>query len=425
MRNVKRINYLSYIAAGVILALALAGSFTLGFFARQWSLSETARDTLNVLEVIEKNYVGDFDADEFIRSAVNGSLDRYSAYYTPVEYDEVNLHRSGISQGRVGINFYGGSNVIYSVTGNSPAERSGITEGGAVVGIKLSEEADYTPVSVYSDFAAVYDTAQKGEAMYLLINYGGTAASFVTSKDDFIESYVWYQNSAESYNFEYNNGKWELAEREKPLKSHVNEGYAYIKLSSFNGAAAVQTEMALEKMRSDGIKKLVLDLRNNGGGYMDILVEIAGRLIPGNDKQVVSSVVYKSGAKYEFSTNNNHYGKYGFEKIVLLGNENTASASEALIGAVLDYDSFYGKNIARVIVSGNAAGSFRTYGKGIMQTTFELSGGRAIKLTTAKIYWPTSGNCIHGKGVTPEIDARVTGVMPVTGADAELEAAMN
>ena len=426
MENEKSENrLLTRVLAGILCAFALVGAFVLGFFSRQWTLPKAVREAQNVLEIIEKNYVGDFDEDEFIRSAVQGSLDRYSAYYTPSDYSQVTLHREGVSQGVIGVSFYSDSNVIYSVSGNSPAERAGISDGGKVVGIKLSAEGEYAPVGSYSEFYSVYAQARRGETFYLKIEYGGEVKEFAVAKGNYIESYVWYQDENGSYNCALDGKEWKLVEREKPLKSHINEGFAYIKLSSFNGAAAEQMELALGKMKENGIKKLVLDLRNNGGGYMDILIEIAGRLIPGKAKQVVSSVVYKSGAKYEFSTTANHYDEYGFERISVLGNEGTASASEALIGAILDYDATNNKNIVRVIVSKASDGTFRTYGKGIMQTTFELAGGSAIKLTTAKIYWPTSGVCIHGTGVTPDTDSRVTGVAPVSGTDAELEAAMN
>ena len=207
---------------GIICGILAAGMFTLGFFTREWSLSKAVREAKNVLDVKEKNYVGDFDEDQFIASAVAGSLDRYSAYYTPVEYDEVNLRREGISQGVIGISLYSGTNTIARVSGNSPAERAGITEGGSIVGIKLSEEAGYSAVSDSDSFYAVYDNAKKGEPIFLKISYGEDTEEYTVKRGDYTESYVWYQNSSASYNFTLEGGEWKMAVREKPLKTNIS-----------------------------------------------------------------------------------------------------------------------------------------------------------------------------------------------------------
>ena len=99
------------------------------------------------------------------------------------------------------------------------------------------------------------------------------------------------------------------------------------------------------------------------------------------------------------------------EKIVFLANSGSASASEALMGSVLDYDKFSGANCTRVILDAtyeNGKEVFRSYGKGIMQSTItNARTGEALKLTTAKLYWPLSGISIHGVGLTPELDERI------------------
>lgn len=418
---------LKRILAGAICALLVAGSFALGYFVKIWTTSPEARKAEEVLDLIDKYYVGDpdFDEDLFLAYAVAGALDRYSAYYSPADYDQVTLNRQGISKGRLGVSFLADNGtVIASVSGNSPAERAGITEGGRIVKLK-PEGGEFVSFSTYSEFSEELNKYEKGEPLVLGISYDGEVKEFTLAKEDFVESYVWYQDAEESCNFVRTGGVWTLETREKPLKSHVNEGYAYIKFSSFNGQAASQLSVALGKMKSKGIKKLVLDIRGNGGGYMDILEAVASMLCPGKYGQTVALAKYKTGEEYRFKTGRMTYDSYSFEKIVMLANDGTASASEALIGAVLDYDALYEKDVARVIVSQNSAGAFRTYGKGIMQTTFDLSSGSAVKMTTAKTYWPVSNICIHGKGVTPETDERVIGVAPSgsPGEDAELEAA--
>ena len=90
---------------------------------------------------------------------------------------------------------------------------------------------------------------------------------------------------------------------------------------------------------------------------------------------------------------------------MILADGNTASASEAFIGAVLDYDK---DNIVKVVVSGG-----KTYGKGIMQTTYWRTFGDGIRLTTSKLFWPVSKKSIHGVGISEETDARVYNESPI------------
>jgi len=216
-----------------------------------------------------------------------------------------------------------------------------------------------------------------------------------------------YADDSGEYNLTLSDGAWVLEKSKNPPKTQINEGFAYIRLSSFNGNAYEQIKAALGKMNERGITKLVLDLRNNGGGYMSVLTDIAGLLIPGGTKQAVSVVRYKNGSTESYETSSNSYSDYGFTGIAVLANKNTASASEALIGAMLDYDASNGKNIVKVVVAGED-GVAKTYGKGIMQTTYEFKEtGSAIKLTTAEIFWPVSGKSIHGKGITTATDGRV------------------
>ena len=85
--------------------------------------------------------------------------------------------------------------------------------------------------------------------------------------------------------------------------------------------------------------------------------------------------------------------------VIVLANDGTASASECLIGALLDYGE-KGFSKERLILEKNDAGVARTYGKGIMQTTFSLSNGGAFKLTTARMLWPKTKTCIHKTGIT-------------------------
>lgn len=412
------------IIAWVIAGAMAAGVFMLGYYTKVWTTPQEINVLEDILGLIEDNYVGDFDRDAFIHAAVRGTLDMYSAYYSPAEYDEVQLSREGVAQGRIGISFSGGSNTIYGVSGNSPAERAGVETGGEIVAVKSADGSNETKVENYEEFSDAIAKYSKGEELILTVLYGDEERDYTLAKEDYVESYVWYADASGEYNSVLSGKEWTLEKSKKSPKTQIIEGFAYIKLSHFNGGAAEQMAAALGKMKEAGLTDLILDLRANGGGYMDILTDIAGYLIPGGNSQVVSVARYKSGKEQKFSTNKNRYSDYNYTSITILGDSGTASASEALIGAVLDYDKKENKNIARVIVSKTEERE-ATYGKGIMQTTFQIYGGAAVKLTTAEIRWPVSGICIHGEGVSEKTDERVTAVGRVPDSDAELLYAMD
>ena len=147
---------LERIVWGVMLLSFVFGVFTLGFYVREWTLPDTVKELDYILELIEENYVGEFDRDEFISSAVSGTLDRYSTYYTADEYEQVMLSRDGLASGKIGISFQGESNKIVAVAGNSSAERAGIVEGGYVTGIKLKADGELTVISSYAEFNSKY-----------------------------------------------------------------------------------------------------------------------------------------------------------------------------------------------------------------------------------------------------------------------------
>ena len=147
-------------------------------------------------------------------------------------------------------------------------------------------------------------------------------------------------------------------------------------------------------------KNLVLDLRDNGGGYLDILQAIAGYFCKTAQAAypLVATADYGTSVQGYYADRNVYHEYFGVDsRICVLADDGTASASEALIGCMLDYGAIAYDDICLTEKSGVA----KTYGKGIMQTTYPLSifQGDAVKLTTAYIRWPMSNTCIHDRGV--------------------------
>ena len=157
----------------------------------------------------------------------------------------------------------------------------------------------------------------------------------------------------------------------------------YIMISEFDGVTDEQFIEALEALQSQGMKSLVIDLRNNGGGSVESVCHIADKLLP---EGPIVYTEYK-GEEREARNSDSDCVKV---PIAVLMNGASASASEILAGALQDYD------IAKIVGT-------QSYGKGIVQSIFDLQDGTALKLTTAKYYTP-NGNDIHEIGITPDVE---------------------
>ena len=157
----------------------------------------------------------------------------------------------------------------------------------------------------------------------------------------------------------------------------MNETLGYIKIERFSSETHQEFMVALNELKAKGMKELLLDLRDNGGGLLSESVAIANEFLE-KDALITFTEGHKRLKKEYFAN-----GKGGFisGKLVLLINQNTASASEILAGALQDND--------RAVLMGS-----RSFGKGLVQEPFRLSDGSLIRLTTARYYTP-SGRSIQ------------------------------
>ncbi|MGI6684425.1 MAG: S41 family peptidase [Bacillota bacterium] len=161
----------------------------------------------------------------------------------------------------------------------------------------------------------------------------------------------------------------------------IGPGIGYINLYSFTSDSPQEMEEALDELQAQKMETLVLDLRDNPGGLLDVAIDIAGNFVP---KGAIVHVVQKGNREYTLRSFKTPRGI----PVVVLVNEGTASAAEILAGAIQDAKTG--------ILVGN-----KTYGKGCVQTIFSLSNGGGLKLTTAK-YLTRARQDIHGKGLTPD-----------------------
>ena len=399
------------IIAAISIPVFMVVVFFAGFFVGRIKDPDVA-----ALEFIVKKYKAYYleTDDDFVGVMADSILDRYSQYYSPEEYAELQKAAKGI-RGGVGISFISDDKgvTVYDVLGNSPAERAEVKIGSLVTGLKKSENSDYINISELSQINDFLKDLTLGEKFNLKAIIGSETTEYELAREEYTETYVYYTDNSGSYRFQSDeSGKIKFVRYSDDTRG-VSGNTAYCLYKSFNGngdglaASAAQIDEVLKKFKADGKKKLILDLRNNGGGYMDIAEKVARHFvgIGKAKKPLIAKAVYKDGKEEKFYSASVDYPDYGFEAITILANSGTASASEVLIGAMLDYDT---DGIVKVVLEAyNEKGTpvYRTYGKGIMQTTFpNYSGGGAIKLTTAKLYWAKSGISIHGKGVTKNIE---------------------
>lgn len=329
-------------------------------------------------------------------------LDIYSAYYTKEEY-AARLSSMAGNQSGIGISVLSGEyeGQIFRVTGNSPAEESGLKSGMYIVsyGTDKNNLVSYEQNGFFEFLNSTPDgvnfTVSAAESKEDEVAY------YTLYKAEYVQNYVFYEDCDLSYR--YTGEKAETLTAGETILSDLPVDAAYIRLDSFSGGAAKQLEGMLNEFKKRGKKRLVLDLRNNGGGQISVLCDIASYLCKNAEesKFPVTVARYKNGKTETAYANGQYYSSCFSDdaQIFVLANQNTASASEALIGAMLDYGTIEYENIFLSEIDGTA----RTYGKGIMQSHYvNRITGEAVKLTSARVCWPKSDNCIHGRGILPE-----------------------
>lgn len=353
---------------------------------------------------IERYYYR-FDGDYSSLSDLDGlsidemmeKLDIYSAFYTRDEYAAVNADNAGSKSG-IGISYtftQGTGAVLHSVVGNSPAKKAGLKAGDIIVAGSAGEEVvQFTESNDFSSFMTARIT---GEEFTLYLDNGNAAT---LSKEEYTASYASMYTSDCSYDIVYNGSSRSIEENAQGGIPQLPQGTAYMYLSQFYGGAAEEVEALISIFNARQCTSLILDLRDDGGGFVDLMAKIGGRFTSSvvNDKAVAMKAIYKNGREeveycYNYSQNTVPAGT----DVYVMANHNTASASEALIGVLVSYDILKYENIFLSQYEGYEA---KSYGKGIMQRTFENRfTGEALKLTVAGIYW-ANGKTIHDVGLT-------------------------
>ena len=357
------------IAVGVAVPLVVTGTGFAGYqkimFPKGSALSDTKTvQKLNYLEsLINEEYLEEKEEDSLreglYAGIMSGLNDPYSTYYTAEQYKELNTSNEGsyVGIGAVLQNDRdGGAKIVQLYEGGS-GEQAGLKKGDV---LKAIDGEDVTEKET-SDIASMIRESDK-DSVTLTI-----------------------QRNEETKEI-----KVEIRDVEIQTVSHemLDDETGYIRISEFSEVTSNQYKKAFEDLQDKGMKKLVVDLRDNPGGLLTAVCDVLRQILP---EGLIVYTEDKNGKKEEEKCD----GKSELAMpLAVLVNGGSASASEIFAGAVKDYGI------------GTIVGT-TTYGKGVVQTIQPLSDGSAVKITIAKYFTP-KGNDINKKGIAPDVEAEVS-----------------
>ncbi len=390
-------------AIGIVGALLFfAGAFFIGYAARG-GIDEQEKSLLWMIDAVEKNYHDEVTRDELFDRMYDAlELDKFCTHYTPEEYDVVVDSSNGLGDGYgISLTLDGGKVRISRVIQNSPAELAGLKKG-----MYVHETGDKTAATSTSAVISYLNGTENASLVCGFAADGSDKREIVVKRSAYLAAYCYYADSEATFRYR-GEKKYALTETGGGMEG-LDGDTAYIAIIQFEGHAAEEFEACLGKMKERGRKNLIIDLRGNGGGYLSILCKISAHLMRSAEDRnpLVTQAHFRSGKVENYMAGGNDYSQYlaNDAKIRVLADENSASASEALIGVLISYGTCgYGDIYLR-----KGTGTARTYGKGVMQSHFTAPDGNVMRLTVADIYWPNE-RCIHGVGVTEE-----DGAVPVS-----------
>lgn len=397
----------------VILSVGLAVlSFGCGLLAAWATLDPEMRSLITVKRRIQNDYYQEVTDEEFYNAIFgvinNDLLDNYSQYMTPEEFEETISDLAGNRIG-IGLSFSGNGEDALRITrvcGNSPAEKAGIKVGEKIIGYGKTE-ATLIAATDFETFSSFLSDYKAGENFLLQLECEGAERLVSVYKAAYVENYVFYRSNQTAYAFTGEDADILTAKGE--ALSYLDNDTAYIQLVQFTGNAADGFDAVMAQFKKEGKKHLILDLRGNGGGYLDTMQSIASYFCKSATKsQPVVAVADYGDKRTMYESYGNWYYEYFTDdsRIYVLADKYSASASECLIGSMIDYGAITFSDICLIERGGVA----KTYGKGIMQETQLIDYIRqdAITLTTAKICWPLSNRNIHDRGILPADGAKTS-----------------
>lgn len=365
-----RKRYILTIFAFLFLAVVFGGDVNVNKTRRDDNLYRNLELFIDALKIVKENYVEEVENKKLIYGALKGmlmSLDPYSAFLEPELKKELQIETKGEFEG-VGmeITLKDGIVTVVSPIEDTPAWKAGIKEGDKIIEIDGKSTKGMSTME-----AAQLLRGKKGTKVTIsILREGAQNLIKITLERDVI--------------------------RIKSVKSKIFGSIGYIRLTGFQENTTEDLKKVLNEFNEKNIKGLILDLRNNPGGLLNVAIEVSELFLPPN-----KLIVYTQGRnKKDTARFYSRRGQIWKKPIVLLVNGGSASASEILFGALKDnYDKFL------------SVGT-KTFGKGSVQNLISLPDGSAIKLTIARYYTP-GGICIEGEGINPDIEVKIDSEKPI------------
>ena len=303
-----------------------------------------------ILNYVEDAYVDTVNKKLLVENSIEEmlqSLDPHSYYIPSSEFEDVTDPLEGNFEG-IGIEFriVRDSVVVVNALGGGPSEKAGILAGDRIISVN---DSVISGVGITNSGVMELLKGKKGTPVQLTIKRRGT--------DKLLD-------------FQLVRGKIPIFSVEAAYM--IDDDIGYVKVSRFGRTTYNEFVEQTEKLKEKGLRKLILDLRNNGGGYLHAATKIADELLAKKEL-----IVYTEGrSRSRQSVYATPKGSLSNTAVYILINENSASASEILAGAIQDND--------RGLIIGR-----RSFGKGLVQEQLELPDGSAVRLTVARYYTPT------------------------------------
>lgn len=346
----------------IIMALCVVVGIIIGtFYANHFSgnrlnIINSGSNRLNsLLHIIDDQYVDNVNMDSLVEKAIPAilaELDPHSVYISAKDVQSANDDLKGSFSG-VGIEFTIRQDTIHvqNVIKNGPAERAGIIAGDKIVSV---DGKPFVGKIVTNEEAQHRLKGPKNSKVKIgIVRYGSKKVKYFTVT------------------------RGEIPQKTVTAAYMLNDDTGYIRVSKFGETTYPEMLVALANLSQNGFSNLVIDLRDNTGGYMQSAIQMANEFLPKN-----KLIVYTQGRKsprQEFRSDG--HGSYQKIPLIVLINEGSASASEIFSGAMQDND--------RATIIGR-----RSFGKGLVQQQIPFSDGSMIRLTIARYYTP-SGRCIQ------------------------------
>jgi len=300
-----------------------------------------------VLQTIQRAYVEETDASKLIDDAIKGmvkNLDPHTTYLSTEEIKDWDQRYRGYSGIGITFDIISDKITIMSVISGGPSDKLGFIPGDRIVRINnenaIGTKQEDVPKKLMGPPGTTVDVSIQRLGLDKLLDYT------IVRENVKVESV--------------------------PVSLMLEEELGYIRIERFSSTTSNELEQALTKLEAQGMDRLILDLRDNNGGYLQMAVEVSEKFLPAK-KLIVKTKGRMPSMYREYHSSNG--SKHRMLPLIVLINHQSASASEIVSGAVQDWD--------RGLVAGQTS-----FGKGLVQTQFPLNDGSVLHITTARYYTP-------------------------------------